>query len=90
MSLRGCRRGCVTVFEWQAFSRRLIIPETYRRRFEKQLKRFDGEFGDEAHVSLPFLDRHPDRGQVFRTNARRTGTFDQIGLLFREVHYYAC
>jgi len=34
-----------------------------------------------ARVNFPFLDPHPDRnGEVFRTNARKNQTYDQIAL----------
>jgi hypothetical protein len=64
-------------------------PETDRRRVETHIKRFDREFGDAAHVNFPFLDRHPGSDQVFRTNARLTETFDQIGLFFRDERFPA-
>jgi hypothetical protein len=33
-------------------------------------------------INLPFLDAHPDQaGAVFRTNARRNQTYDQIGFI---------
>lgn len=62
-------------------------PETDREAIEKHLKTFDGEFGREAHVNFPFLDQHPKRNAVFRTNARLTETFDQIGLFFRDERF---
>ena len=37
-----------------------------------------------ANVNFPFLDVHPGRDDVFRTNARLTETFDQIGLFSRD------
>ncbi len=33
-----------------------------------------------AKVNFPFLDVHPERKEVFRTNARRNQTYDQIAL----------
>ncbi|MFQ5684301.1 MAG: endonuclease/exonuclease/phosphatase [Candidatus Binatia bacterium] len=62
-------------------------PETDRGRIEKHLKGFDAQFGDEAYVNLPFLDPHPARNDVFRTNARLNQTFDQIGLFFRDTRF---
>ena len=32
-------------------------------------------------INLPFLDLHPDQEEVFRTNARRDQTYDQIGFV---------
>ncbi len=40
----------------------------------KQLK------GVPAKTNFPFLDQHPGQADVFRTNARRDQTYDQIGL----------
>ncbi len=39
-----------------------------------------------AQVNFPFLDVHPDSptGEVFRTNARMTETYDQIALFIRD------
>ncbi len=34
-----------------------------------------------AKVNIPFIDAHPGRAEVFRTNARRNQTFDQIAFL---------
>ncbi|MFQ5882783.1 MAG: endonuclease/exonuclease/phosphatase [Candidatus Methylomirabilales bacterium] len=62
-------------------------PETDRARIEKHLKAFNPQFGDDAHVNFPFLDPHPGRNEVFRTNARLNETFDQIGLFFRDKHF---
>ena len=62
-------------------------PGSDRARIEKHMKRFNAGFGDEAHVNFPFLDVHPHRDKVFRTNARHTETFDQIGLFFRDERF---
>ena len=59
-------------------------PKSDRDRIERRLKALDGETPSGAHVNFPFLDPHPDRRGVFRTNARLTETFDQIGLFFRD------
>jgi len=38
-----------------------------------------------AKINLPFLDAHPTMNeQVFRTNARKNQTYDQIGLIARD------
>jgi len=60
-------------------------PATDRKVIEKHMKTFDGAFGDEAYVNFPFLDPHPTRRRVFRTNARLNQTFDQIGIFMRDL-----
>ena len=62
-------------------------PKTDRARVEKQMKTFDGDSAEGVHVNFPFLDPHPGRRDVFRTNARLSETFDQIGLFFRDKRY---
>ena len=58
-------------------------PKTDRDRIERQIKSFNNEL-DGANVNFPFLDIHPNRDDIFRTNARLTETFDQIGLFSRD------
>ncbi len=58
-------------------------PVTDRARIEQQIKSFNNEL-DGANVNFPFLDIHPNRDDIFRTNARLTETFDQIGLFNRD------
>lgn len=58
-------------------------PARDRARIEERIKSLNGEL-DRANVNFPFLDVHPDREDVFRTNARMTETFDQIGLFNRD------
>ena len=55
-------------------------PEKDRPGLEAQLKTFNAHSGDAVNVNFPFLDTHPTRTDPFRTNARMTETFDQIGL----------
>lgn len=59
-------------------------PERDRDRIEEHIKTFNQEMGDEVSVNFPFLDKHPNKEQVFRTNARMSETFDQIGLFTRD------
>ena len=59
-------------------------PRTDRTRIEKHMKTFDDASGEKVNVNFPFLDIHPRRTSHFRTNARMSETFDQIGLFFRE------
>ena len=55
-------------------------PDTDRARIEAHLKEFNDGLGEEVNVYLPFLDPHPGEQAPYRTNARLTETFDQIGL----------
>ena len=59
-------------------------PRTDRKRIEKHMKTFNGDTEDDVSVNFPFLDPHPGRKKVFRTNARQDETFDQIGLFCRD------
>ena len=59
-------------------------PQIDRKRIEKYLKSFNDDAGKEVNVNFSFLDIHPNQEKLFRTNARVTETFDQIGLFFRE------
>ena len=58
-------------------------PATDRARIEQRIKGFNLEL-EGANVNFPFLDVHPQRQDLFRTNARLTETFDQIGLFNRD------
>ena len=58
-------------------------PGRDRARIEERVKSLNGEL-DGANVNFPFLDVHPGRQDIFRTNARMTETFDQIGLFNRD------
>ena len=58
-------------------------PRRDRARIEERIKSLNGEL-DGANVNFPFLDVHPGREEIFRTNARLTETFDQIGLFNRD------
>ena len=59
-------------------------PARDRTRIEQRIKSLNGEL-DGANVNFPFLDVHPERREVFRTNARMSETFDQIGLFNRDL-----
>ena len=59
-------------------------PARDRTRIEERIKSLNGEL-DGANVNFPFLDVHPERREVFRTNARMSETFDQIGLFNRDL-----
>ena len=70
-------------------------PSGDRNTVEKSMKSYDKEGNLETNptkqinVNFPFLDPHRGMNSVFRTNARRTETFDQIGLFFRDpVNYW--
>jgi len=58
-------------------------PKTDRDRIEQRIKLLHRDLV-EANVNFPFLDIHPNRQEIFRTNARLTETFDQIGLFNRD------
>ena len=64
-------------------------PQSDRVRVEKQLKTFDGVTESGVRVNFPFLDVHPAHDSVFRTNARLSETFDQVGLFFRDKRFPA-
>ncbi len=71
-------------------------PINDRKRLEATLRELDASAGDRVDVSFPFLDPHPrpkqrmppadpaDGPPIFRTNARMSETFDQIGLFSRD------
>ena len=58
-------------------------PSRDRARIEARIKSLNGEL-DGPNVNFPFLDVHPSQSEVFRTNARLTETYDQIGLFSRD------
>lgn len=58
-------------------------PERDRAAIERHLKSFQTRTGDDVQVLFPFLDVHPQQKEVFRTNARLSETFDQIGLFYK-------
>ncbi|WP_411845421.1 endonuclease/exonuclease/phosphatase family protein [Roseibacillus persicicus] len=58
-----------------------------RRRAVEQFIKSVNEKGrtGKAKINMPFLDAHPSKdGEVFRTNARRDQTYDQIALIARD------
>jgi hypothetical protein len=59
-------------------------PENDRGRIERYLESFDDASGAEVKVNFPFLNVHPMQTKTFRTNARMTETFDQIGVFGRD------
>ena len=59
-------------------------PERDRPRIEAHIKTFNQLMGRTANVNFPFLDIHPKYKTQFRTNARLSETFDQIGLFSRD------
>ena len=62
-------------------------PKSDRKRLSDRLKSFDSDSNESVNVNFPFLDPHKGRRSVFRTNARLTETFDQIGLFFRDKRF---
>ena len=59
-------------------------PVRDRERIEEQIKSLNSELGEGPNVNFPFLDPHQGHAEVFRTNARMSETFDQIGLFSRD------
>jgi hypothetical protein len=62
-------------------------PATSRPKIDAFLKSLNkkklGKKGN-AEMNFPFLDKHPDYAEVFRTAARKEQTYDQIALIFRD------
>lgn len=60
-------------------------PEVQRAAITKTLKALNGSeklrAASRAELYLPFLDPHPGRSEVFRSNARQDQTFDQIAFV---------
>ena len=59
-------------------------PTRDRARIEERIKSLNGGLV-EANVNFPFLDVHPGPNEVFRTNARMSETFDQIGFFNKDA-----
>ncbi|MBD2110014.1 endonuclease/exonuclease/phosphatase [Nodosilinea sp. FACHB-13] len=58
-------------------------PKRDRPRIERHIKTFNQDMqasGRSINVNFPFLDVHKGSTEPFRTNARLSETFDQIGL----------
>jgi hypothetical protein len=62
-------------------------PSRDRSRIESHIKRINSETVDGVSCNFPFLDVHRGRAEPFRTNARLSETFDQIGLFFRDSRF---
>ena len=59
-------------------------PDKDISRIASYLKSFDSDSGNEFMVNFPFLDVHPEQSEVWRTNARKSETFDHIGFFFND------
>ncbi len=63
-------------------------PNTDRKNIDKDLKSINAKLsrkrGDIATMYFPFLDKHPKRSDVFRSNARLNQTYDQIAIVARD------
>ncbi|HEY9644956.1 MAG TPA: hypothetical protein V6C88_01230 [Chroococcidiopsis sp.] len=62
-------------------------PIRDRPRIEKHIKTFNQDMqaaGSTTNVNFPFIDIHPTQTAPFRSNARLSETFDQIGLFNRD------
>lgn len=62
-------------------------PETDRVRIEQSMKGYDKAAEEGVRVNFPFLDPHKGQATCYRTNARLTETFDQIGLFFQDKRW---
>jgi len=60
-------------------------PDKDKKRLEKDIKALNKVSNKGVSVNFPFLDIHPNQSEIFRTNARMSQTFDQIGLFSRDV-----
>jgi len=67
-------------------------PKKDKKTVEKSMKSYDKDGNIESepskriNVNFPFLDKHPVHNKIFKTNARLTETFDQIGVFFRDTN----
>jgi len=59
-------------------------PDKDKKRLEKDIKALNKVSHEGVSVNFPFLDIHPKQSEIFRTNARMSQTFDQIGLFSRD------
>jgi endonuclease/exonuclease/phosphatase family metal-dependent hydrolase len=59
-------------------------PVEDKKRLIKEVKDLNTVTRGGVSVNFPFLDVHPNRTEVFRTNARVSETYDQIGLFSRD------
>lgn len=55
-----------------------------KKRLEKDIKALNKVSQKGVSVNFPFLDIHPNQSEIFRTNARMSQTYDQIGLFSRD------
>jgi len=59
-------------------------PVEDKKRLVKEIKELNTTTREGISVNFPFLDIHPNRTEIFRTNARESETYDQIGLFSRD------
>ncbi len=59
-------------------------PDADKKRLGEDIKALNNVTEQGVSVNFPFLDIHPKHNEVFRTNARKTQTYDQIGLFTRD------
>ena len=62
-------------------------PERDRASVSMNMKTFNSDAGNEFDVNFPFIDPHLGENEVYRTNARKNQTFDQIGLFFKDDRF---
>jgi endonuclease/exonuclease/phosphatase family metal-dependent hydrolase len=63
-----------------------LETDSHKKVFDKtkSIKQWNQELGDDVEVNFPFLDRHKGHAEIFRTNARKKSTFDQIAVFGRD------
>ena len=59
-------------------------PVEDKKRLVKEIKELNTTTREGVSVNFPFLDIHPGHREIFRTNARESQTYDQIGLFSRD------
>jgi len=59
-------------------------PVEDKKRLMEKIKELNTITRKGVSVNFPFLDVHPKQSDVFRTNARESETYDQIGLFSRD------
>ena len=59
-------------------------PVKDKKRLVKEIKELNTITREGVSVNFPFFDIHPNHQEIYRTNARESETYDQIGLFSRD------
>lgn len=59
-------------------------PVKDKEKLIEEIKSLNTVTREGVTVNFPFIDKHPDCADVFRTNVRESETYDQIGIFFRD------